>query len=335
MSPTWTSELADMQDDRQALRSNLDALMSTGLGWVRSARRLQSSITICLVMGGAVVGSIGGAMEGPLSPATGGGVVTLKGLLVFGGLLAGFLGGILLLIMRDEAPALLARAAELEQQARAFLDERDRLAARQAEMETRDSRRLALIDASKAMMEACENALGAEGLAIEDAIDTVLRAGQHATLHAIDFGGGEYWAVSIFQVDGDELRRVVALRPDTLEERIDGRSWRRGEGFVGMAWLRDAEVVISDANQPEIAAVYVVPSGKALPLDRDRYRSIAVVPIRVGPTDEFWGAVAISSDQAGRFKSNPGDQRVKNVDTVRLIARAVELLVVGRSRCNG
>ncbi len=214
---------------------------------------------------------------------------------------------------------------------RASEAERDRVV---AEARLLDARCLALIDAGSAMFEACENALNAEDLSLEEAIDTMLRAGQRDILGAIEFDAHEYWAVSVFRVDKAELRRVVALRPNSVEERVEGRSWQRGEGFAGMAWHHDDDVIIPDCNQPEVVAAYKVPPEKRLDTDNARYRSMAVVPIRVGPGDSFWGAVAVSSDHVGRFRRDPSNQRVQNVDTVRLVARVIELLVAGFGRCN-
>jgi hypothetical protein len=285
-----------------------------------------------LVFGGGLIAVIGGGMEGPLQPTSGDGLLTTKGLCVWlgGGLI--FVGSVLLLILSDEAPGLLQRARELEVAAQSFLDERDLLYGRLAASEDLDGRRLALIDAGQAMLEASENALIAPGLAVEDAIEMALRAGQRMLVNAIDFGRDEYWAVSVFRVEGDELRRIVALRPNPLEERAEGRTWRRGQGFVGMAWLRSSEIIIADCNSPEVAAAYVVPEDRRMPTDPERYRSIAVVPVRVGLDDEFWGAVAISSNCVGRFKLNPEKEEVKNVETVRLIARTIELLAAGFAR---
>lgn len=272
-------------------------------------------------------------MNGSLVAEAGDGV-TLKGLCFGLGTAAVFFAGLILIFLQDEAPALLARAAELEREARTYLDERDTLLRQKAEAEELDGCRLALIDVGKVFLETCENVLATCDLSLADAVDTMLRAGQASMLAAIDFDRGEYWAVSIFQVQGEELERIAALRPNSLEESIAGRSWRRGEGFAGVAWQHESEVIISDCALPEVAAAYRVPPDKQRLDDQSRYKSIAVIPIRVGPADAFWGVVAVSSDRVGRFERNPGDDRVKNVDTVRLVARAIELLAAGFARGN-
>ena len=306
-----------------------DAVWQAGLTWVRRARMMQRWLNIFLVLGGGLLTVVGGGMEGPLQPVAGTGLLTAKGVCVWLGGALVFLGSILLLILQDEAPAVLQRAKELEGAAQAFLDERDAVLRQLADSEALDRRRLALIDASKAMLEACESGLLAPDIDLDSAIDMMLRAAQQPLMNAIDFERDEYWAVSIFKIDGEEMRRVVALRPAPLEERVEGRSWRKGEGFVGVAWQRRNEVIIADGSAADVAAAYFVPPEKGQPSDATRYKSIAVVPINVGLEDRMWGAVAISSDRAGRFRREPPNRRAQNVDTVRLIALTIELLVAG------
>lgn len=319
---------------RRSLRHHRDALLTRSLSWVRRARRFQKGINLFCVLGGGLLATISGGAEGPMLASAGDGVLTMKGVGVIAGAVLIFIGSMLLFFLQDEAPALLEQAAALEAEAQGYLDERDGYRARIADAEALDQRRLAMIDAGRAMLEACENALLVCDLSLADAIDMTLRAGQRMLINAIDFDREEYWAISIFQVEGDELQRVVAIRPDPLQERAAGRTWKRGEGFAGMAWLRNTEVIIADCNVPEVATAYVVPEDKKMSTDPERYRSMAVIPIRVGPADEFWGAVAVSSDRVGRFRPDPGNERVKNVDTARLIARTVELMVAGFNRSN-
>lgn len=182
--------------------------------------------------------------------------------------------------------------------------ERDRAA---GEARALDARRLALIDAGRAMLETCENVLLApEELSLDQAIDIVLRAGQRSILGAIDFEQGEYWAVSVFRVVDAELRRVVALRPDPLDEQVDGRTWRRGEGFAGMAWQHESEVIIPTA-----------PSRRSRPPTRCRRTSRRIAtrsgtapspwfPFRSGRTTlsgARWRYRASGSDASGRCRA--------------------------------
>ncbi|MEG8015892.1 hypothetical protein [Sphingomonas sp. 22R3R2A-7] len=329
-----------MPDERLSLRIHRDNMMSTGIGWVRRVRRFQKWINVGCVLGGALVSGIGGGMEGPMVPALGSGILTLKGLLVCFGAAVVFLGGLALLIIQDEAPELLARAAALEGQAQQFLDERDGLTIRLEGLGALDRRRLELIDANRTMREALEQTLLIpEADALGAAQGMIDLAGRYL-ISSIGFETGEAWAISIFRVeadnngdgDGEILNRIAALRAEKLDERRQPRSWRRNEGFVGAAWVSNRDTIIEDCHEPRVAADYPVPPGCRREYDADRYRSMAVIPIRLGADRRVWGLVAASTDRIGRFRRDPGNRQVQTVDTVRLIARMTGLMAAAFER---
>lgn len=275
-------------------------------------------------------------MEGAMVPETGPGILTLKGLCILLGSAVVFLGGLALLIIQDEAPELLARAAALEGKAQEFLDERNGLTARLEGLAALDRRRLELIDANRTMREALEQTLlvpeADAGGAAQGMIDL---AGRYL-ISSIGFETGEAWAISIFRVEADQhgeiLNRIAALRADRLDERRQARSWRRNEGFVGAAWVSNRDTIIEDCREPQVAADYPVPAGCRRDYDADRYRSMAVIPIRLGAERRVWGLVAASSDRIGRFRRDPGNRQVQTVDTVRLVARMTGLMAAAFSR---
>ncbi len=325
-----------MPHERTDLRHHRNRLMATGIGWVRRVRRFQKWINVGCVLGGALVSGIGGGLEGPMVPTAGTGILTLKGLLVCSGAITVFLGGIALLIIQDEAPELLARAAALEEEAQQFLDERDGLKARLEGLSALDRRRLELIDANRTMREALEQTLLiAEAEPTGAAQAMIDLAGRYLT-SSIGFETGEAWAISIFRVEADEdgeiLHRIAALRADRLDERRQARSWRRNQGFVGAAWVSNRDTIIEDCHDPQVAADYPVPAACRRDYDGDRYRSMAVIPIRLGPEQHVWGVVAASSDRTARFRRDPGNRQVQTVDTVRLIARMTGLMAAAFSR---
>lgn len=326
----------DMPDERTDLRQHRDRLMSTGIGWVRRVRRFQNWINVGCVLGGALLSGIGGGMEGSMMPAAGAGVLTLKGLLVCFGAAVVFLGGVALLIIQDEAPELLARAAVLEGEAQRFLDERDGLTARLDGLAALDRRRLELIDANRTMREALEQTLLVPEAEPAGAAQGMIDLAGRYLISSIGFETGEAWAISIFRVETDEdgeiLNRIAALRADRLDERRQARSWRRNEGFVGAAWVSNRDTIIEDCHEPQVAADYPVPVTCRRDYDADRYRSMAVIPIRLGAERQVWGLIAASSDRIGRFRRDPGNRQVQTVDTVRLIGRMTGLMAAAFSR---
>jgi hypothetical protein len=111
--------------NRHQLRKSEDWIWSRALEALRSSRRWQTAIKVILILGGAVIGAIGGGMEGPLWPKIGDGILTMKGLLVIGGGLMAFTGGVLLLFLDENLPEMLAGSRTLASTAQSYLDERE------------------------------------------------------------------------------------------------------------------------------------------------------------------------------------------------------------------
>lgn len=210
---------------------------------------------------------------------------------------------------------------------RALEAERD---AATADGEALDRRRMAYRHASNVMREAVEQSMLADVATLVSAADFMLKSAELAVRAAIGFETDERWAISIFQVQGqgDEavLHRLAGMRAERLAEQAQAREWCRNEGLVGVAWHTGRDGIIADYRDPQVAIDYPVREEQRRDYDPDRYRSMAAIPIRVGPDQAIWGVVAASSDHTGRFRRDPGNDRVQSVDTVRLIARSAALL---------
>lgn len=312
-----------MSDDRADLRRHLDALMETGLGWMRGLRRLPvwfaGANTVAVVALG-----MGSGMSGDLVPSSGTGVLTAKGLVIFGAAAVALVSNLLGFVIRDRGTALLARAAALQSEAQRHLDGRDTLHARLDGLAQLDLKRLALIDANRSLREALENALLIPAADVSGSAQAMLDAARRFILASVGFGIDEQWAISVFQVRDDRLVRIAAIRADALPPAQPARSWGKHEGFVGEAWGRGREMIIADSREPGTAEAYPVPLDLQRAYDADRYRSMAAIPVRLGPS-EIWGVVAASTNCHGRFRRDPGNKQVQAVDTVRLIARMTGL----------
>lgn len=317
---------------RQTLRSHREALMERGLVWVAQARGFQRAINVVGVLGGGFLLALGGGMDGPLAPEAGVGALTLKGLCIGAGAVLVFIGSLILLFLQDEAPKLLARASDLEREAQQYLDERDALLAERSWQDALDKRRLALIDANKTMRETLEQALLVPEADVAGTLEVMLDASLRFILESIGLEHSEAWAISVFKIQGDRLVRIAAKRADRLGERAEARSWGRNEGFVGSAWHNNRDMVIEDGMEPQVALDYPVPLHMRRDNDHVRYRSMAAIPVRLGPDSTVWGVVAASTDCAGRFRREPGNRQVQAVDTVRLIARMTALMAAAFER---
>lgn len=305
-----------------------DSVWNRAVTSLRSGRRWQFWIKVVLILGGAIASTIGGGMEGPLRPATGDGVVTLKGLLVFGGGIFAFLGGVLLLFADDDVPQLLLDARQLVSDARRFLTERDALTLSARQWEQFDKQRRFLLKAIELMLEAAERM--PHGTDIVVVINAMLDAGTNEIEGAIGFQPGEKWAFSIFRAvastgagEPDVMRRIAAAWADRSAQQVDGREWAKREGFTGVAWHRDEDVIESDATIPEIAQQFQIPPTKVRATDPQRYVSVAVIPIKVGNEDRMWGTVTATSDRSGRWSRTPSDPREQGIMAVRMLAQLI------------
>lgn len=322
--------------DRAELRAAEGRLWARGIEAIRASLRWQRVIKLLLIIGGTLLSGLGSAMDGAILSSGGDGLITLKGLLVAGGLFAVAVGGTLLLFVDEHFPALLQEARAVVTKAREYLDERDAKEQQLVDFEALDRRRRALIAAADLMREVVEQSLVRADATVDDAAQIMLNTAIASIQTAIGLEPGELWSISVFRVVGDGadamLSRIAVSRGDRRSEEAPARTWRRNEGLVGAVWQSDRDSVIEDAHDPRVAADYPVPEEKARSYDSDRYRSMAAIPIRVGGTQAVWGVVAASSNVPNRFRRDPTNERAQNVDTVRTIARMIALLAAGFSR---
>lgn len=254
-------------------------------------------------------------------------------LAIAGAAIAAFGGGFVALLdyRKLELGTYLIEAEAIAEdaisQGRALEAERD---ATRTEGEKLDRRRIAYRQASNMMREAAEQSMLADVATLTSAADFMLKSAVVPIGAAIGFEMEERWAISIFQVqsegDASVLRRVAGLRADRLAEQAQAREWRLNEGLVGVAWHTGRDGIIEDYRDPQVAIDYPVPDEQRRGYDPDRYRSMAAIPIRVGPEQAIWGVIAASSDRTGRFRRDPGNDKVQAVDTVRIIGRSTALL---------
>lgn len=324
-----------MRDATDRLEVAEDELWRRGIRIIRSSLRWQFWIKVSLILAGAVIGGIGGGMEGPLQ-ATTSYAPTIKGLCVVGGGMASFAGGLLLLFADQDIPALLASSRDLSREAKTHLVERDalqnRLAAADIAAERLDRTRRERLSAIERMLEVVEAAL-LSGADVGQTADRMLLQAIHAIHKAVDYEGGDFFTISIFQKkdcgQGERLYRVAAQWSDPVRAGEHPRDWQRGFGYTGVAWDRavgnpGAEVIESDTSLGHIPVEYPVEFGD--PAREALYMSVAAIPILVGEHDDVWGVVTATSDRRGVFRRDPSALGTQNVAVIRDIARFAGLL---------
>jgi hypothetical protein len=315
-------------------RNEFSVIFSWAVAFVQRIYKLRHFASV-VIMIGAVLSGLAGAAEGPLLVQFDGAwLPTRKLLLLLAGLGLGFFGaGFNFLTERDATPVLTAA----RQLSRRIDEERQlgvRLAGSVAAAATLDIQRMALISAYYSMREAVETCLCDPAMNENDAVPLMLRSAEFYLKNALVSDQSELFEFSISRVvkldDGTEgLRMIAVSRPIQSAELANSRVWLRKEGFIGAAWDGSRDVVVPDTSRDEIADIYPVPLAKQSVKDKEVFRSVAAIPVRIRGDEQIWGVVFGSSNRVERFRriQDPGSEQ--GVATVRAIAGMTAVLAAG------
>jgi hypothetical protein len=142
--------------------------------------------------------------------------------------------------------------------------------------------------------------------------------------------GDEYWNFGVYLYDADQDRLVcIACRRESKEEEEQQhRNWEPGNGHVGLAFSRAAEIIFADATTPELRPVLEAQGDNKRNDDTERYVSLASIPISTDGTKPL-GVLIATSNTPGRFKSDqertPDDW--ENTDTLREVAASLAIIL--------
>lgn len=197
-----------------------------------------------------------------------------------------------------------------------------------AERQALDRRRVHRLTALAGLRDVLTQALAA-GLDVATAADAMIDVAAFDIVGAIGFEAGEYWTLSVFEIDPSEetASRVAAAWVDQAGARNPGRSWPKGEGYTGVAWRDGVEVIEADTSTPAAMRRYHVLAARSRPYDSGRYRSVAAIPVSGAPGGDLWGVVTATSDRIGRFQDEEPGGPLQAVDVIRDVAGMIALLV--------
>ena len=282
---TATEEIADL---RRRLRTDETSFLDKYAGRVDAIERGRPWFVGGAVIGAAVTG------VGRFVPSTLGIVISAVGIvvaLIFGGLV-GWADFRKLEISREARSAMVV--------ADNALDRADRYAAALDQQTRRKNLREERLKAGVLFREAIATAIASD-LGTGDAIDQMLDGAKLRLIAACDFDAAEYWAITVFALDddGEEMEKIAALWNDATTSAQPSRTWRKGEGFTGVAWRNERPVIVPGMIVPGLAEEYPVPGAKHRGHDHQRYRSAASYPVVVDGA--VWGVVTATSDRSNRF----------------------------------
>jgi hypothetical protein len=250
---------------------------------------------------------------------------------VFGiiGVIMAFVGGVWTMRSEVYAPKALEEARRAVEEGQAASLQADKIR-RQLES-TFESLRGAsrqgreLLALARTSIEIAER-LNMSPMSHEDRLRKFLESAERVLLAAMRVTGGERWTISIYVPNGQQLVRIAATCADRPDAKNKGRPWMVGQGFVGAAFQSNREIVLGNAQTPDIIAILNVPEPNRSVADASRYRSVAAIPVRVGEIkDPPWGVVIATSNVQGRFDVVQGSGSL-SADAVRIFGLAVALI---------
>lgn len=156
-------------------------------------------------------------------------------------------------------------------------------------------------------------------------ITRLLNQAQRALLIAHGFQLNEHYTICIYRAERDASSQRVTLRCAAHLRAIMcdvavARPWPEGIGVAGMAYARNAEIVVPDLTAPELGTLYELPEKRTD--DDNKYRSIVGEPI-VPEGGELWGVLTATSSEPGHFSLD--DRRY--VDVAQSLAGMIALAI--------
>lgn len=105
----------------------------------------------------------------------------------------------------------------------------------------------------------------------------------------------------------------------------EARPWPEGVGVAGIAYSMNHEIIIEDMSSPDALAMFDLRSFSRS-YDKERYASMAAVPITIGSNPKPWGVAVVTSDQRSHFSNEPS-YGVATAEPIRAIAAMTALAV--------
>tara|TARA_R100000935_G_C2839819_1_gene170320 strand:- start:1686 stop:2738 length:1053 start_codon:yes stop_codon:yes gene_type:complete len=242
--------------------------------------------------------------------------------------------------LEKDHTSLLEQAKVSLDRSQAFLYQRKEIKRQIEDMQSLDTQRLQMQSTFGYMLEHTEQILAASGRTeIKEAIESLFDLCQAELLASMGMTYADKMTISVYKViEGDApedptLEILVNKKPNRAEEQdYVSRSWRKGEGYSGQAWMLANEVVVPDTISLP-SSLHTTNLGAQAKGDPEaelrRYRSVASVPVFLGTSDKVWGVVSVTTNQPNKFSTHSVDDDVaaQNVETVRILSKMIAVLV--------
>jgi GAF domain-containing protein len=164
----------------------------------------------------------------------------------------------------------------------------------------------------------------------EIVIKTMLTLSSRSLPVALAFSQADCWTVCVYQAEpradgGRDVLRCIAHTRAIPCEISQARVWEEGVGVSGIAYATRQEIIVPDMRAAGLGSVFNVASDTR-DYDSDRYRSMAVVPVKVDGQLRPWGVVVATNDRENHFLLEEGGG-LQSAEAVRALAGMVALAV--------
>ena len=131
----------------------------------------------------------------------------------------------------------------------------------------------------------------------------------------LGFEDEEVWSAAVYFFDAQvDLLVPIAVRRSWRSEK-ESRRWPRDEGHIGMAFSRERKLIHRDISTE---AVFDARMDRIRPDDKQRYRSIASVPIR-NSRGQCLGVITATSGTVGRFTEENTEILLELADAIACV----------------
>ncbi|MDP9837627.1 hypothetical protein J2T09_002379 [Neorhizobium huautlense] len=151
----------------------------------------------------------------------------------------------------------------------------------------------------------------------------------------LGFEASERWSIGVYLYfpDKDQLQQIWREKSRNHPSGEVGRSWGRGQGHVGKAFVDGKPIITGDAAHPDVIQLCGAPAMLHQNYDVEIYRSFASIPI--GPFDEEgalpYGVLVATSDRQDRFDADSGLLLMHFADSIGVVIALGEFSAVEAS----
>lgn len=164
---------------------------------------------------------------------------------------------------------------------------------------------------------------------LTDVVQTFLKLTDRLLPVALGFAQADQWTICVYRAvpnhGGRDKLVCTAHNRAIMCDIAEARVWEEGVGVAGISFANRQEVIVPNMHAAGLGSVFNIAAG-ARGYDAERYRSMAVVPVKVDGQQKPWGVVIATNDRFDHFTLDK-DVGLQTAEAVRAVAGMVALAV--------